>query len=51
MQVVPPLLKLIPPSVPGEVGSPVIDRPRSRIGFIIGADCVVVRVLGIWVAQ
>ena len=37
MQVVPPLLKLMPPSVPGEVELAGDGRPESWIGFIIGA--------------
>ena len=51
MQVVPPLLKLMPPSVPGEFEPNEIALPISWIGLMEIRDCVDVPALGIWVAQ
>jgi hypothetical protein len=51
MQVVPPLLKLMPPSVPGEFESIEIALPMSWIGLMAFRGCVEALPRGIWVAQ
>jgi len=51
MQVVPPLRKLMPPSVPGEVEPTEMALPMSWIGFMEMRDCDDPAPLGIWVEQ
>ncbi len=51
MQVVPPLLKLMPPSVPGEFEPIEIALPMSWIGLMEIRGCVEALFRGIWVAQ